>query len=125
MARRRLRSGVPRAYRDHRRRAALAYREAVGEIRRRLGLDGYTGPLLKEYGILVVDLDQLHAEAEALQGNPRRRRDLARLQRRRVAFRSQLITLERRLQELALERPRTPSLAEYLQRHASEDGKAP
>ncbi len=101
MARRRLVSGVPRAFPDHRRVVARAYREAVAEIRRRLSLNGYGGPLLREYGLVATDLQRLHEEAEALQGKPRCRRELARVQRRRVALRSQLVTLERRLEELA------------------------
>lgn len=102
----RLASGVPRAYPDHRRRVARAYRAAVAEIRERLGLNGNADVLLREYGRLVVELDDLAAQAEDLRGRPRRHRDAARVARRRVILRSQLIALERRLEERAPRAPR-------------------
>ncbi len=100
--RRRLPSGVPRAYRDHRRRAGVDYRVYVTAIIERLGrLPTAAFPTLREAGIVNGELERLHAEAEDLQERPRRRRDLQRVQRRRIALRSQLVALERRLEELA------------------------
>lgn len=128
MARSRLASGVPRAYPDHRRRVARSYREAITEIRQRLGLNGSGAVLLREYGLVAVELERLHAEVEALQGKPRRRRELARLARRRVILRSQLVALERRLEEIAGSNghgDRVPTPEELLQGLHAQQERSP
>jgi hypothetical protein len=56
---------------------------------------------VREAGLVNAELEHLAVEIEALRDKPRRRRELFRLQRRRIALRSQLLALERRLEELA------------------------
>lgn len=103
--------GVPRAFRDHRRLAARTYRAAVSEIAQRLGLDlngrsTTSAIMLREYGRLVVELEELGREAERLSKYlPRKRREGNRISRRRMILRRQLLTLEQRLEEQAKARP--------------------
>jgi hypothetical protein len=57
-------------------------------------------PTLREAGRLAVELEAMGRELETARAR-RRRRDVARLRRQMVPTRTQLITLERRLEELA------------------------
>jgi len=71
---------------------------------------------LREHAVLAVDLAQLHLEREALRVTKRER---SRLRRQAVILRSQLLTLERRLEELSRTNGhgRLPSVAELVRAH--------
>jgi hypothetical protein len=116
---------VPRAYADHRRLQALQYREYVLAVVDRLGpLPRSATPILREAGRANGELEDLATAIEALRGKPRSRRELFRLQRRRIALRSQLLALERRLEELAQNRHDAGTdLAAYLNsKYTASDG---
>jgi hypothetical protein len=95
-------SGVPRAYRDHRRLEAIAYRQYVAALMERLGpLPVSAIPTLREAGLVNGELEEM-----ALLSASRRRQDQRRLHRRRASLRFQLVALEKRLEELAKEQRR-------------------
>ena len=94
-----LAGGIPRAFVSHRTPEGAAYgRYARAKVVRLGPLPADGLPMLREAGIVVGELAKLHQETEA----PRlSRRDRARLRRQAVILRSQLLMLERRLEELA------------------------
>jgi hypothetical protein len=88
----------------------------------RLGpLPADASPSLREAGKLCVELEAMGRELEAARGR-NRRRDVARLRRLMIPMRTQLLTLERRLEELR--RQPKPSLAEVLAARAAERERA-
>jgi len=111
-----LRGAVPRGLRDHRTVEGVQYRRYVSAKVARLGgaLPADARPWLRAAGLLVLDLDRLGAEAEALRavlsyGAGRRARDRARVQlrqleRREARLRGQLADAEARLEALAEEK---------------------
>ncbi len=100
---RRLRGGIPRAWRNHKTPEGSSYREYCrakleGFKRRGLGLPKDAMPTLREAGVVVIELERLHRDAQS----PRRTRlERRRLRRETGILRSQLMTLERRLEEIA------------------------
>jgi hypothetical protein len=95
---------IPRAYRRHNTPEGHAYRAYLGAILARLGpLPKDCIPTLREVGRLAVELQAMGLELEMARGR-NRRRDVARLRRQMVPMRTQLLTLERRLEELAAAR---------------------
>jgi hypothetical protein len=94
-------SGIPRGFKDSRSKEAVVYRRAIQANRERLGeLPKSALPLEREYGRAVVELERLGgALDEAVKR--RRRRDASRLRRQLVTLRTQFLSLERRLEELA------------------------
>jgi hypothetical protein len=97
----RLVGGIPRAYRDHRRKESAAYSEYVRALLDRLGpLPKSARPLLKEAGLITVDLERLRADqGRALNRN--RSGEARRIDRRLLPLRTQLLTIELRLEALA------------------------
>jgi len=94
-------AGIPRAFANHRSRVGHAYRTYLEGILARLGpLPADARPTLRECGRLSVELEAMGLELEAAR-ELHRRRDVARLRRQMVPMRTQLLTLERRLEELA------------------------
>jgi hypothetical protein len=95
---RRLQGGVPRADRDHRRRVSRTYSGNVRAVQARYPNLGRDAALwLREYGLATVELEQLHQESQHRRLTPLER---ARVRRQRMKLRGQLLTLERRLEEL-------------------------
>ncbi len=98
-----LSGGIPRAWRNHKTPEGAAYREYCrakleGYRRRGLSLPKDGLPTLREAGVVVIELERLHRDAQS----PRRTRlDRRRLRRETGILRSQLMTLERRLDEIA------------------------
>lgn len=102
---------IPRAYANHKTPEGAAYRAYVAGILERLGeLPADALPTLREAGRLVVELAAMGRELEAAQQR-RARREISRLRRQLTPARTQLLTLERRLEELAAARPRSFSAA--------------
>lgn len=120
---RRLKSAVgaiPRAFANHRTPEGHAYRVYLTGILVRLGpLPKDAAPTLREVGRLTIELDAMGRELEAARGRSRRR-DVARLRRQMVPMRTQLLTLERRLEERAASRPRSTSFADVVRARAQE-----
>lgn len=95
-------TAIPRGYVDQRKRAARYYTQYVAGVLDSLGsLPRMAMPTLREAGRVAVELETLHHAAEALADSPKRRHELRRLQRRKISLRSQLLALERRIEELA------------------------
>lgn len=94
-----LKGRIPRAFTSHRTPEGAAYGAYCRGKLARLGpLPPDAMPILREAGIITVELPRIHREA----GAPKLgRRDRARLRRQAIILRSQLVTLERHLQELA------------------------
>jgi hypothetical protein len=119
-----LRGGIPRALRSHRTPEGAAYGTYCRAKLDRLGpLPKDAMPTLREAGLVILELSRIHRESEA----PRlRRRDRARLRRQAVILRSQLVQLEKRLEELAQDgrHAGAESLEGYLARryNAASDG---
>ena len=102
-----LSGGIPRAFADGRSRDARAYRRYCVSVLRRLGTLTADGLVtLREAGRLTVELEAMGRELEGAR-RARRRRDVARLRRLMVPARTQLMALERRLEEIAANRPRS------------------
>jgi hypothetical protein len=76
-------------------------------------------PMLREAGRLVADLDQLSQDLEAARAS-RRRRDQARCRRQLTIARTQLVTLERHLDERLQRRPKGSRLAAHLTQPTAE-----
>jgi hypothetical protein len=100
-----LRGGISRAFRDHRTPEARRYRGYCLDFIDRVGaLPRSAWPSLKAAGVAVVELDRLTLDLDVARAG-RRRRDQNRIRRQMVILRTQLVTLERRLEELAAARP--------------------
>src|SRR5262249_25361724 len=101
LAMRRLVGGLPRTYRDHRRKEAVGYRAALRAVVGRLGPPlPHARVTLREYGRLAMDLQRLHEEQD--RAVARGRVTVARrIDRRLTPMRTQLLSLEARLEELA------------------------
>ena len=113
---------IPRAYRDHRRRKPRAYAIAVRAMQtKHPGLGPEARPTLREYGVVVAELEQMHHES---QSDRLSRRDRARLRRQSVILRSQLLLLERRLEELSQRNGQGHDLAARFAEHHREAGRA-
>jgi hypothetical protein len=115
---RRLHSGVPRAFKDHRSGDARAYATVLRAITERLGvLPRYAAPMLREYGRAVLALDDL--AAEYTQARARHRvTAMRRIRREQSRLRLTQLALERRIEQLARVRRAEPSeLAELLKVH--------
>jgi hypothetical protein len=96
---------IPRAYKSHKSTDGYRYRVYVTALLARLGpLPAAATPTLREVGVLAVELEAMGRELEAARARSRRR-DMSRLRRQMIPMRTQLMTLERRLEELA--EPRT------------------
>lgn len=96
-----LRGGIPRAFKSHKTPEGEAYGDYCRDVLARLGaLPRSAMPTLKAAGHLVVELDRLTSDLDVARRG-RRRRDQNRLRRQMVTARTQLVTLERRLEELA------------------------
>lgn len=98
---RRLKGAIPRGTKDHRTSEGILYRESVRAIQERYRLDRAARPLLREYGLLCVDLERLAEQIEVARTRTNRPIDLRRLLRQQRIARSQLLGIERRLEELA------------------------
>ncbi len=96
---RRLAGGIPRAFRSHKTPEGSSYGRYLRAKLKRLGpLPEDAMPTLREAGVVVIELERLHRDAQS----PRRTRlDRRRLRRETGILRSQLMTLERRLEEIA------------------------
>ena len=104
-------SDFPRAFDDHRTAEGRHYGDYCRALLARLGpLPAAASATLREAGKLVVDLDAIGRELDRARKR-RQRKDMARLRRQMTPMRTQLLTLERRLEELAADRPRTPMAA--------------
>ncbi len=102
---------IPRAFDDHRTPEGAGYRVYCGAILARLGkLHPSANPILREAGRLAIDLDAIGRELDAARrrNGEKARKEVARLRRRITPMRTQLLTLERRLEELASDHPRRP-----------------
>ena len=96
-----LAGGIPRAFKSHKTPEGHAYRLYVTAIVRRLGdLPADARPTLREVGRLSVELAALGFELEQARTR-KRRREVSRLRRAMVPMRTQLVNMERRLEELA------------------------
>jgi hypothetical protein len=94
-----LMGGVPRGYKDHRRRVARVYAGIVRAVRARYPTLGPEAmPWLREYGAVVIELEALHEERQAARLS---RKERARLRRQGMKLRGQLLGLERHLGTLA------------------------
>ena len=99
---------IPRAFADHRRANAKRYREYCVAIQEQWGpLPKVALPVLKEAGRAFVELDRLNADLEAARGRRNGKRDANRVRRQLFMLREQHARLEKRIQELTAERPRT------------------
>lgn len=95
-----LSSGVPRAYRDHRKPDARRYREyCAAKIARYGKLPADARPILREAGLATIELERLHELAEHAWAK-NRRKDANRLRRAIRVTQAQLLAMERRLEEL-------------------------
>ena len=93
--------GIPRAFRSHKTPEGAAYRVYCQSMLARLGkLPTSAWPTLREAGRLTIELGAMGEELEAARAR-RRRRDVARLRRAMIPARTQLLNMERRLEELA------------------------
>lgn len=106
---RRLAGGIPRSYGDHRTKAALRYRAVIRDKVEALGpLPSDARVILREYGRLVMDMQELHAE----QDRARARGHVTvarRIAKRLTPMRTQLAAIEERLDALGGRRNGTPS----------------
>ena len=92
---------IPRAFKSHKTPDGAAYGTYVRAKLERLGpLPDDARPLLREAGRLVIDLDRLRRDLEAAVAR-KHRSEARRIDRRLVPMRTQLLTLEARLEELA------------------------
>jgi hypothetical protein len=105
------RTGVPRAFADHRTVDARAYAARVRDLQQAYGpVPKVALPTLREAALAALELARLGTDLEAARAR-RRRRDIARLGRRIFMAREQLMRLERRLQELGATKPADPMAA--------------
>jgi hypothetical protein len=96
-----LRGGIPRAFRSHKSSEGETYGDYCRAILDRIGvLPRCALPTLKAAGHLVVELDRLTDDLDAARRG-RRRRDQNRIRRQMVVARTQLMAVERRLEEIA------------------------
>lgn len=112
-----LKGAIPRAFTSHKSPDGYAYRCYVGAI---LAQHGWTAAgtcppaaivTLREAGRLAVELQACGRDLEAARAK-RRLKDVARLRKQMTPMRTQLLALERRLEELAgFSRPQTPMAA--------------
>jgi hypothetical protein len=92
---------IPRAFKNHKTPEGFAYAAYLTALMARLGpLPDDASPTLREAGRLAVELAAMGRELEAARAR-NRRRDVSRLRRGMVPMRTQLLTMERRLEELA------------------------
>ena len=107
-----LKGGIPRAFPNHRTPKGYEYGHYLRSILKDLGpLPPRVAPTLKEAGLLVIErLPELHAEERVLKATldglrgkrlERAQRRLQRIRRDLRGARSELLSLERRLEELA------------------------
>jgi len=102
-----LKGATPRAFTDHRTADGYQYRRYCRAIVERLGkLPDSAQETLRAAGVLAVDLQAIQRDLEHARAR-KRHRDVARLRRQLTPMRTQLLTLERRLEELAASRPRS------------------
>ena len=108
-----LKGCIPRAFGSHKGPDGYAYRRYVGALMARfVTLPADAMVTLREAGRLAVELQASGRELEWARTH-KRRRDVARLRRSMIPMRTQLLTFERRLEELAARRP-AGSLADFL-----------
>jgi hypothetical protein len=101
-----LAGGIPRALRSHRSAEGALYGAYTRAILARLGeLPHDAKPTLKAAGMVVLELERLGADLERARTR-QRRRDQNRIRRQMVILRTQLLTLEKRLEEIAERQPR-------------------
>lgn len=102
---------IPRGFPDHRRAEAQRYRAYCLAIQSQWGpLPAAALPTLREAGRISVELERLGTDLEQARGR-NRRRDASRIRRQQTSLRSQLVTFERRIEELAAQRPRAASFS--------------
>ena len=107
---RRLAGGIPRAMRSHRGADGAAYRAYTAAMLTRLGpFDRAAMVSLREAGLVTLELARAQRELEQARSKTNRRREERRLRRAAASLRSQLIGLERRLEELAASGRRAPT----------------
>ena len=100
-----LKGAIPRAFRSHKTPQGRVYGAYTRSMLDALGkLPPHARTTLKAAGVVAVDLDALTLDLERARANGRRR-DQARIRRQMTVLRTQLVTLERRLEELAANRP--------------------
>ncbi len=94
---------IPRCYRDHRTLVARNYREIVEAKLERLGtLPRDARPVLREWGRVSMELEQLGERLDAMRALKQPRREqVRRLQSESRKLRVQLLMLERRLDDMA------------------------
>lgn len=104
---RRLKGGLPRALKSHGGREGALYGSYLRALLDRVGeLPASALPTLKQCGLVQVELDRHERELETALSR-RRMRDARRLRRHMVVLRTQALTLERRIEELAASVPRS------------------
>lgn len=111
-----LRGGIPRAFLNHKSPEGDLYGDYCRSLLDRVGaVPKSARPTLKAAGLLVVELDRLSTDLDVAR-HGRRRRDQNRIRRQMVIMRSQLVTLERRLEELSSRKTGRggPSLADVM-----------
>ena len=101
---------LPRGYDDQRSRDARSFTGYVaGQVQRHGGVLPLAAmAMLREAGRASVELDRLHARREAILDQPRRKAEARRLASDIRKTRVQLILLERRIEEVAAQQPRSP-----------------
>ena len=110
---RRLKGGVLRGFVDHRTRIGRMYTELVRDKQAELGmLPRSARPILREWARVVIELDRNSIEMQKPSVR-KRGTDLRRLKRETRVLRLTMLTLDKRLQQLAgLHKEAADSLAE-------------
>ncbi len=102
---------IPRAFRDHRSADAKRYRAYCLAILAQHGpLPAVALPTLREAGRTAVELEALGGDLERARAR-NRRAEASRARRAQFALREQLQRLERRIEELAAQKPVDPMAA--------------
>lgn len=109
---------IPRCLKSHRTPEGAAYGDYLRAKQERLGpLPSDARPLLREAGLLTLDLMRLRADQQVALARGRRGEAQA-IGDRLVTLRGQFLTIEARLEELGSRKP--PSIADLVaQRRAS------
>lgn len=107
--------GILRAFKSHKTPEGAAYGAYCRAKQERLGPLGRDAlPTLREAGLAVVELRRLSEELEAVRAR-KKRTEVRRIRREQGRLRGQLLSLERRLEELAARNDHGGDLARQLQ----------